>query len=270
MTGGVHETCKGVIEFTMKEIWYLMNGKIPEKKAGFITLPAKPQLERFYWQENVVSLCLVPPVWAGANRLTDYVRRMGEAAQKLWIAPELEPYFPGWKQPFPEPELAAFLFLQQPFRENLVILRSKDGHCAESENDGTGGERHWDALWPGNVQWLERFLENCFDDLNGLYLVGGEDTAETEEFLDWIYEQSGLAVCRTNCMPDTDGRRTAVVDLCRSTMAPVRKLAAGSLYLDLTSCMEKQRILKEKRTDISYISARNYLDTAFKARYNVF
>ena len=42
----------------------------------------------------------------------------------------------------------------------------------------------------------------------------------------------------------------------------------GSLYVDLTSDVEKRRQIREKRADISYISARNYLDTALKARYN--
>lgn len=247
----MHESFSVFIEFTMKEIRYLMNGKIPEKKAGFIALPVKPQLERFCWQENVVSLCLVPPSWAGTHRLTDYVRRMCESAEALWIAPELEPYFPGWKQPFLEPETAAFLLRQQPFRENVVIL------IGES-----------DCLMP-DIWWLERFLEEIFSDLNGLYLTGTVQGEALEKCLDWIYEQSGLAACVTQRMPDTDGRCTAVVDLRRGGRVPVRKIAPGSIYLDLTSETEKQRILKEKRTDISYISARNYLDTVCKARYNV-
>lgn len=250
----------------MKEIRYLMNGKIPEKKAGFIALPPKPQTERFYWQEHVVSLCLVPPSWAGTHRLTDYVRRMGAAAETLWLSPELEPYFPGWKQPFLGPELAAFLLRQQPFRENVVILTGEhelqdvDG----AECNAPGGDHPLPDIW-----WLERFLEEIFPNLNGLYLVGTGKMEELDDCLEWIYEQSGLAVCVTQRMPDADGRRTAIVDLRQRAGAPVRKIAPGSLYLDLASESEKQRILKEKRTDISYISARNYLDTVFKARYNV-
>lgn len=305
----------------MKEIRYLMNGKIPEKKAGFIALPPKPQTERFYWQEHVVSLCLVPPSWAGTRRLTDYVRRMGAAAETLWLSPELEPYFPGWKQPLLEPGLAAFLLRQQPFRENVVILteehelRDAGGRSGAAGDSGgmtacggtarstgmtacggtvrsggmtvgggtvrsTGaavlrsgsaeqsvsdGDRFLPDIW-----WLERFLEEIFPNLNGLYLVGAGKMEELDDCLEWIYEQSGLAVCVTQRMPDADGRRTAIVDLRRRARVPVRKIAAGSLYLDLASESEKQRILKEKRTDISYISARNYLDTVFKARYNVF
>lgn len=287
----------------MKEIRYLMNGKIPEKKAGFIALPPKPQTERFYWQEHVVSLCLVPPSWAGTRRLTDYVRRMGAAAETLWLSPELEPYFPGWKQPFLEPGLAAFLLRQQPFRENVVILtgeqelRDAGGRSgAAGDSGGTAGSGGMTACggtarstgaaelrnggaeqsvsdedrFLPDIWWLERFLEEIFPNLNGLYLVGAGKMEELDDCLEWIYEQSGLAVCVTQRMPDADGRRTAIVDLRRKARVPVRKIAAGSLYLDLASESEKQRILKEKRTDISYISARNYLDTVFKARYNVF
>lgn len=220
-----------------------MNGRMPEIKKGLWTLKPRAQVERFCWQENVVSLCLVPPVWAGTHRLADFVRALEEEGA-LWIAPELEGEFPGYRQPLPEPELGAFLLQQQPFRENLVIL--------------TGGES-----W-----WQERFLEDVFWDLNGLYLVGKRQENEMEHFLEWICEQSGLAACVTDRMPETDGRKTAVVDLCRDSRAHCRRVAPGSLYLDLTSDPEKCRIFRAKRRDISYISARNYLDTAFKARYN--
>lgn len=253
----------------MKEIRYLMNGNIPERKAGFITLPSKPQTERFCWRETVVSLCLMPPAWAGTHRLTDYVQRMGEEAQTLWIAPELEPCFPGWKQPFLEPELAAFLLGEQPFRETVIILAGKEETQAGTEKGRKGFGMTERADGQPDAWWLERFLEDIFQDLNGLYLVGEEAGQELEPVLEWIYEQSGLAVCVTQNMPDIGGKSAAVVDLRRKGRVPVRKIAPGSLYLDLTSESGKQRFLKEKRTDISYISARNYLDTVCKARYNV-
>ncbi len=221
-----------------------MRGRMPEGKRGLLTRAPRVQVERFCWRENVVSLCLVPPVWAGTHRLADYMRVLEEEGSQLWIAPELEGEFPGYRQPLPEPELGAFLLQQQPFRENLVLL---------------AGEEGW---------WQERFLEDVFRDLNGLYLVGKGYGAGTEHFLEWICEQSGLAACVTDRMPETDGRKTAVVDLCRDSRVPCRKIAPGSLYLDLTSDPEKRRIFRAKRRDISYISARNYLDTAFKARYN--
>ncbi len=243
----------------MGEINYLMLGPAAERKKGFLPRAAKPQIERFFWQENVVCLYLIPAVWAGGRKLTDFVRSLGGETQELWIAPELEPYFPGWKQPFPEPELAAFILQRQPFRDNLVVLSQR---TQKREEDGDGAYRR--TGW-----WQERFLEMVFTDLNRLYLVGNGWGSGTETFLDWIYEESGLAACVTDRIPDTDGRRTAVVDLCADSRIPAKKMAAGSLYLDLTSCPEKRRVMRQKRADISYISARNYLDTAFKARYNV-
>lgn len=216
---------------------------MPEVKKGLLGRQPRAQTERFWWREHAVSLCLVPPAWLGTHRLADYVRLL-EEEQKLWLAPELENYFPGYRQPVPEPELASFLLKQQPFRETLVVLTGEEG-------------------W-----WQESFLEDVFSDLNGLYLVGKKQDEGTEHFLEWLCEQSGLAACVTDRMPETDGRKTAVVDLCRDSRMPCRKIAPGSLYLDFTSDPEKCRIFRAKRRDVSYISARNYLDTAFKARYN--
>lgn len=232
----------------MKELIYLMNGRTPEKNTSFQKLMAKPQTQRFCWRDYVVSLRLAPPAWAGTRRLTDYVHMLGSQTGEIWIAPELDPYFPGWRQPLPDPELAAHLLAEQPFREILVILLGKSPEHRNS--------------W-----WQECFLECCFADLNGLYLVGAQEE-DPSDFFDWLYEQSGLPACFLQGLPDTDGRKTIIADLCREGRPPVRKIAAGSIYLDLTSDPEKQRILREKRTDISYISVRNYLDTAFKARYN--
>lgn len=232
------------IFFSMKEIRYVMRGRMPEVKRGLLGRQPRVQVERFWWRECAVSLSLVPPVWLGTHRLADYMQILEEEGQELWLAPELEGYFPGYRQPLPEPELAAFLLQQQPFRETLVILT---------------GEESW---------WEESFLEDIFSDLNGLYLVGKGQGEGTDRFLEWLCEQSGLAACVTDRMPETDGRKTAVVDLCRSNRMSCRKIAPGSLYLDFTSDPEKCRIFKAKRRDVSYISARNYLDTAFKARYN--
>lgn len=253
----------------MKEIRYLMYGKFPEKKTGFITRPQRPQLERFAWQGYVASLYLLPPAWAGTNRLTEYVRRLAAEGEALWIAPELEPHFPGWRQPLPDPELAAFLLRCQPFRETMVLLsKSSEAKSSAPADRKSRTDRKMETptrRWL--LQWQERFLEETFPNLNGLYLVGAREQ-ELEALLDWLYEQSGLAACVTDRLPDTDGRKTVLVDLDFGGRVLHRSLSAASLYLDLTSDPEKQRIFKEKRTDISYISVRNYLDTAFKARYN--
>lgn len=196
--------------------------------------------EHFWWHGFGVRLYFVDPA-AGSGRLQ----------QDVWTAPELDAFFPKRRQPIPGPALASFFLKAQPFRENLVLLLD------ETRENGT----EW---------WQEQFLEESFQDRNGLYLVGGRAGKAEQEFYDWICAQSGLLACVTDDFPVTDGRKTAVVELRQNRKAPVREPAEGSIYLDLTSDAGKQRILREKRTDISYISARNYLDTAFKARYNAF
>lgn len=219
--------------------------------SGWRGLRERVRVERFLWHTGIVALHLVPPCWIGGRRLTAYVENLMKNQRNLWIAPELEKCFPGFESQRPEPELAAFLLQEQPFREILVLV--------------TGAS---DYLYGGGEWWQQRFLECCFECLNGLYLVKEKTTEAEREFYDWMYGQSGLPVCVTDELPVTEGRKTVVVDIDPAQRLPVRKLGQSCLYLDLTSDPEKQRILKRKRTDISYISARNYLDTAFKARYN--
>ncbi len=230
----------------------------------------QPRELRFRWNEAPVCLHVIPAEWIPDSekeqengvrrRLVFWRRRMvcdkirryvsGKApkGEDIWLSPELEPLFLPYARPLPDPELAARLLHNLPFKEILVLLTD---------------------LWEDDRirWWQERFLENCFQNLNALYLVGDCGT-QMRPFYDWMYEQSGLLACPSHRFPETDGRKTAVVDLRFSKRPPIRELAEGSLYLDLTSQPEKQRLFGEKRRDISYVSARNYLDTAFKARYN--
>lgn len=233
----------------MEEINYLMMAAHNGKREGHFFLSRRPGIQRFEWQETVVSLHLIPGAWA-AGRLEEYVTGLVRTGKRPWLAPEAQACIPDYAQPFPGPDLAAFLLKRLPFREYLIVLTGEGGL-----NDS----------W-----WQERFLEECFADLNGLYLVGEKSAVDSTGFDEWLYEQSGLPVCCTDRLPETDGRKTAVVELRSKGRPPYRKLPPASLYLDLTSDPEKQRILREKRTDISYMSARNYLDTTFKARYNAF
>lgn len=236
-----------------------------------------------------------------AGKLDRYLHSGLLPQEGLWVAPELEPFFPKYEQPLPGPELAARILRDQPFRQILAVFLDPGKRAEE------------DRLW------LERFLELGYADLNGLYLVTGRETDDGQTpnggsetaaegmrspgigtpagnsrvignaaisvtaagrtrkyetmrpdgaFWEWLYEQSGLSACFTERLPETDGRKTAVVDLRRNARPPVRELAFGSLYLDLTSQPYRLRLMGERRPDISCISARNYLDTAFKERYN--
>lgn len=245
----------------MKEINYLMMDQNQQKAGALAALRLRPQMERLWWHDAAVTLWRVPAAWAGTRKIALFAQNCfgGPKTEKnsrtqqgdFWVAPELDTYFEGYRQPVPDPRLAAFMLREQPFREILILLTDE---MAE-------GGKEW---------WQETFLQESFGNLNGLYLIGTKEKEREASFFDWMYEQSGLLTCFTDKMPVTDGRRTAVADLRRKRRPPVRELASGSLYVDFTSDPEKQRLLRAKRTDISYISARNYLDTAFKARYNAF
>lgn len=226
-------------------------------KKGSLTGRKKgAAVERFLWHGITVSLHQIPVSWPQSGRLLSYARRVAEgreggqtAAAPIWMAPELEPFFADYSQPFPDPELGAYLFGQLPFRETLILLTD------EGKEDG----EEW---------WQEEFLRRSFTDLNRLYLVGRKERKRDASFFEWLYEESGLLAACCERLPETDGRKTAVVELRRRVSPPAARLAPGSLYVDFTSEPKKQRLLCQKRTDISYISARNYLDTAFKTRYN--
>ena len=144
---------------------------------------------------------------------------------------------------------------------NLVLLADTE------ETTGQWSRGRENGIRPVSRLWQEDFLRLVSVDLNGLYLVGQKEAA-WEHFSDWLYEESGLPVCFVNRIPETDGRKTVLVELRANARILKEHPEFGSLYVDLTSDVEKRRQIREKRADISYISARNYLDTALKARYN--
>ena len=226
----------------MREIAYFMletrAGEALSSRLGSRALRWEtPRLEHFLWRGYRVSLYLFPCRLEGTKRLRWWMERIGSALEEqgtaLWLTPELEAAWEDWQPPLPDAALAAEILRGQPFRENLVLL-------ADAEVSA---------------------------DLNGLYLVGQKEAA-WEHFSDWLYGESGLPVCFVNRIPETDGRKTVLVELRANARILKEHPEFGSLYVDLTSDVEKRRQIREKRADISYISARNYLDTALKARYN--
>lgn len=259
----------------MEEINYFMvEEKTESAPAG---RGKQPREIGFSWRQRAVTLHLLPAAWfesaaareeggkdgapsirdrrkkqvgkkALAGKIARYVDSRRKDPDTVWISSALESYLPAYRPPFPSPSLAACVWKEQPFREILILWAEE-------------------SFWSEKERWHEAFLEDCFADLNGLFLVGKRQEGE-EEFWEELYEESGLSACFTQTLPHTDGRKTAVLDLCVQRRPPLRELAPASLYLDLTSDSEKQRLLREMRPDISYQSVRNYLDTAFKARYN--
>ena len=236
----------------MREIAYFML-ETRAREALFSRLGSRalrwetPRLERFLWRGYRVSLYLFPCRLEGTKRLRWWMERIGSALEEqgtaLWLTPELEAAWEDWQPPLPDAALAA------------EILR---GQWSRGRENG---------IRPVSRLWQEDFLRLVSADLNGLYLVGQKEAA-WEHFSDWLYEESGLPVCFVNRIPETDGRKTVLVELRVNARILKEHPEFGSLYVDLTSDVEKRRQIREKRADISYISARNYLDTALKARYN--
>lgn len=231
----------------------------------------RPEIQRFWWHDMGVRVHLLPVGWKNTGRIRRYVEKHCEKDAPLWISEDAA--WAGYRPPLPEVQLALWMLKQQPFRENLVLFLNGKSAGKESLNGKGAGKEALTEGQPsaggGNPKWwTERFLEGCFEDLNGLYLIG-DVGADRTEFFEWMQAKSGLVAVQAQEVPKLDGRRSVLVDLSFGTMPRLQSLSAGLIYLDLTSDPEKSRILKEKRRDISCICARNCLDTAFKARYNV-
>lgn len=259
------------INWHMREIAYFMleqsNGGsgAPRACAHRAIRWEKPRLERFCWHGYRVSLYLFPYRLAGTKRLLWWMERIANALAEqgtaLWIAPELEAVREDWQPPLPDASLAAEILQCQPFRENLVLLADAE------ETVGQWSRGRESGVSPASRLWQEDFLRLVSTNLNGLYLVGQREVA-WEHFSGWLYEESGLPVCFPKKIPKTDGRKTVLVELRTNGRILQEHPEFGSLYVDLTSDAGKKRQIMAKRADISYISARNYLDTALKARYN--
>ena len=69
--------------------------------------------------------------------------------------------------------------------------------------------------------------------------------------------------------PAVAGSRGSIcIDMRPGYRIAFRRLPENTIYLDMTSEAEKERLLCAKRKDISYVSALNILDTYVRKRYN--
>ena len=205
------------------------------------------RIQKECWRGMEVRLHRIPQSWYRyPERIREYVDRQHKEHTELWTDSGLDSLLKGTIQPLPSAFLAAVILREQPFRPVLVL------RCGQQ----------------GMAGWWETFLEPVYGKLKALYLLG--EQGPEEWFLEKISEDSGLLPVRVMQMPEIDGRRCAVVDLQRGIPEKITRLPGGCLYVDLASDPEKERYFSVKRRDISYISARKYLDTALKTRYNAF
>lgn len=148
------------------------------------------------------------------------------------------------------------------------------------------------------LQFAEHLLQSRYDTrtlprLNSLILISpdpsaGQSNLLTRPYFAEIYEQTGLlSLCVTEGseaetlvwnslaekadreqFSEASGPHFLCADFRPGYAIPYRKLPPGSIYLDMTSDPEKERLLFAKRKDIHYIGALNFLDTYVRKRYN--
>ena len=162
----------------------------------------------------------------------------------------------------------ARFYREQPFRENLIVL------LPELE------EEEPERLLMRQAAWMQEFLGEDYGRLNGLLLVstavperaGSLSLTEDYAYYRHIYQDTGLPVIGAGMLPEYFRRkapeRTVCVDARLEGKAPFRCLPEKTLYLDMASDVERERLLHAKRRDVCYRSARMYLDTFVRKRYN--
>lgn len=213
-------------------------------KLGFQTV----KIQKEKWHGFDLCLHRIPEKWKQRpEKIRDYVEKQKLKGINMWTDSGLDSLLQE-EQPLPSVFLADWLLENMPFRPVLIVTCNN-------------------ACLPEKFR-IADFLEKNYQERNGLYLVGD---LEMDTFLaEQIYEETGLVVGSLCRIPKVDGRKCVIVELGNEKAEGLRKIPVGSLYLDLTSDREKQRYFAVKRQDISYISARNFLDTALKTRYNAF
>ena len=166
------------------------------------------------------------------------------------------------------PFWTARFYGDQPFRENLIVL------LPEVKEEETK-----DAFRL-QTAWMEEFLGEGYARLNGLFLVSAAlprqagilPLTESAAYYRRIYQDTGLLAAGAGFLPDYFRRkqpgRTLCVDARLSGKAPCRSLPEGSLYLDMASDSERERLLYARRRDVCYRSLGMYLDTFVRKRYN--
>ena len=158
--------------------------------------------------------------------------------------------------------------LEQPFRENMIVLLPESG------------EEEADRMLAGQERWMQEFLGAGYAKLNGLLLIsaaipesaGSFPLMENHAYYRYIYQDTGLPVIGAGKLPEyfrgKEAGRTVCVDARSGGEVPFRSLPGKTLYLDMTSDPEKERLLYAKRRDVCYRSVRMYLDTFVRKRYN--
>ena len=270
----------GCIRWSME---YLDAYLIEEKKKGLALPPFFRRPRRFADNDGEVeiSFVLLPSRWLKRpGRLKQRIARLQRRFPPrglVWyedrLRDALEPALSReqtrmGEQALPESFWMARFYREQPFRENLIVL------LPGSSEDGP------ERLLLRQERWMREFLGEDYGRLNGLLLVsdaipesaGSLSLTDGHSYYRHIYQDTGLPVIGAGRLPEYFRKkapgRTICVDAGARREAPVCCLPGETIYLDMTSDAEKERLLYAKRRDVCYRSLRMYLDTFVRKRYN--
>lgn len=183
-----------------------------------------------------------------------YFRKNVKNPQYLWKTSDFYET-PVEKTPEADWELAGWLYDRMEFKEQLILVLPAE----DRETD------EFSLRWQEDA--LEEFLTARFEELNSLCVIT-ELPLEDSPLFSFMEERSGLIASVTSRLSSVRQKGTLLLDMKRNWGIPWKNIPSGCIYLDMTQDSEKERILRAKRPDISYVSARNYLDTLLKNRYN--
>ena len=226
--------------------------------------------------EAEIAFVMIPPRWLGrperlGKRLIRTKRRWPPRGQ-VWYEDRIRKALDIGKTaaaaPLPAPFWSFRFYQEQPFRENLVLLLPEPDAAQKGR------------LPSEQERWVGELLGEKIGRLNSLLLVspvfsetaGSVPLTEKGSWLERVYQETGLPAAGAGRLPSHYRNKrpdsAVCIDACPCAGVPYRSLPEGTLYLDMTSEAEKERLLYAKRRDIRYESLRRYLDTYVRKRYN--
>lgn len=112
------------------------------------------------------------------------------------------------------------------------------------------------------VETLQLLFPYCCN-LNYLYFMT-EDKERTDSLADELYEESGLAITVTS-KAESACEADIIIDLKEEFRMKPSDIKRGCIYFDGCGDARKAKSIRNARSDVTYISSRNYLDRALKS-----
>ncbi|MGL5260262.1 MAG: hypothetical protein ACRC7V_09150 [Lachnospiraceae bacterium] len=119
--------------------------------------------------------------------------------------------------------------------------------------------------------YIEELILRLSDTLNEMLLI----TNEEESYFDIaeeVYQRTGLLIEFTDTIKgklwEQSKGKTLILSMTSKNPIPFRAFPNKSIFFDVLSSQERERILRIRRGDMVYVSARRYLDSTSKNMYN--